>query len=53
MKELSEVYIGDDVEGYKYLGVLEADYIVHDEVKRSKKEYIRRVKKTLPSKAKC
>ena len=43
--------IGDDVEGYKYLGVLEADDIMHDEVKRSmKKEYIRRVKKTLSSK---
>ena len=34
-----------------YLGVLEADDIMHDEVKRSmKKEYIRRVKKTLSSK---
>ena len=43
--------IGDDDEGYKYLGVLEADDIMHDEVKRSmKKEYIRRVKKTLSSK---
>lgn len=43
--------IGDDVEGYRYLGVLEADDIMHDEVKRSmQKEYIRRVKKTLPSK---
>ena len=43
--------IGDDVEGYKYLGMLEADDIMHDEVKRSmKKEYIRRVKKILSSK---
>ena len=43
--------IGDDVEGYKYLGVLEADDIMHDEVKRSvKKEYIRRVITTLSSK---
>ena len=43
--------IGDDVEGYKYLALLEADDIMHDEVKRSmKKEYIRRVKKTLSSK---
>ena len=43
--------IGDDVEGYKYRGVLEADDIMHDEVKRSmKKEYVRRVKKTLSSK---
>ena len=25
--------IGDDVEGYKYLAVLKADYIMHDEVK--------------------
>ena len=42
--------IGDDVDGYKYLGVLEADDIMHDEVKRSmKKAYIRRVKKTLSS----
>ena len=33
--------IGDDVEGYKYLGMLEADDFMHDEVKRSmKKEYI-------------
>ena len=40
--------IRDDVDGYKYLGELEADDIMHDEVKRSmKKEYIRRVKKTL------
>ena len=40
--------IGDDAEGYKYLGVLEADDINHDEVKRSmKKECIRRVQKTL------
>ena len=43
--------IGDDAEGYKYLGVLEVDDIMHGEVKRSmKKEYIRRVKKTLCSK---
>ena len=43
--------IGDDVDGYKYLGVLEADDIMHDEMKRRmKKEYIRRVKKTLSSK---
>ena len=32
--------IGDDVEGCRYLGMLEADDIMHDEVKRSmKKEY--------------
>ena len=38
--------IGDDVEGYRYVGLFEADDIVHDEVKRSmKKEYIRRVLK--------
>ena len=43
--------IGDDVEGYKYLVVLEADDIKHDEVKRSiNKQYIRRVKKTSSSK---
>ena len=43
--------IGDYVEGYKYLGVLEADDIIHDEVKIIiKKEYSRRVKKTLSSK---
>ena len=42
--------IGDDVEGCKYLGVLEADDIMHDEVKRSMKEYVGRVKKTLSSK---
>ena len=36
--------IGDDGEGYKYWGVLEADDI------SMKKEYIRRVKKTLSSK---
>ena len=43
--------IGDDLQGYKYLGVLEADDIMHDEVKRSMvKECIRRVKKTLSSK---
>ena len=43
--------IGDDVEGYKYLGILEADDIMHDEVKRSMKtEYIRRVKKKFSSK---
>ena len=43
--------IRDDVEGYKYLGELEADDIMHDEVKRSTLgEYIRRVKKTLSSK---
>ena len=40
--------IGDDVDSYKYLGVL--DDIMRDEVKRSVKEYIRRVKKTLSSK---
>ena len=40
--------IEDDVEGYKCLGVL--DDIMRDEVKRSVKEYIRRVKKTLSSK---
>ena len=39
--------IGDDVEGYKYLGVLEADDIMYDEVKRRMEQYIRRVKKTL------
>ena len=43
--------IGDDVQGNKYLGKMEADDIMHDEVKRSmKKEYIRRVRKTLFSK---
>ena len=46
--------IGDDVEGYKYLGVVEADDNMDDEVKRSmKKEYIRRVKKVLSSKLKA
>ena len=30
--------IGDNVEGYRYLGVLEVDGIMHDEVKRSKKK---------------
>ena len=35
------------------LGVLDANDILHDEMKRSmKKEYIRRVKKTLSSKLK-
>ena len=44
--------IGDDVEGYKYLGVLRAYDIMHDEVQNSmkKKKYIGRVKKTLSSK---
>ena len=38
--------IGDDVQGK-----MEADDIMHEEVKRSmKKEYIRRVRKTLASK---
>ena len=46
--------IGDDVEGYKYLGMLEVDDIIHYEVTRSmKKEYIRRVKKVLSSKLKA
>ena len=35
-------------ESYKYLGVLEADHVLHEESKeRLKKEYIRRVKKCL------
>ena len=59
MEELSVAMIWDDVEVYRYLGVLEADDIMHDqepitwhdEVKRSmKKEYIRRAKKSLSSK---
>ena len=38
-------------ESYKYLGVLEADHVLHEESKeRLKKEYIRRVKKCLKSK---
>ena len=38
-------------ESYKYLGVLEADHVLHEELKqRVKKEYIRRVKKCLNSK---
>ena len=38
-------------ESYKYLGVLEADHVLHKESKeRLKKEYIRRVKKCLKSK---
>ena len=38
-------------ESYKYLGVLEADHVLHDESKeRLKKEYIRRVNKCLKSK---
>ena len=38
--------IGGDVEGYRYVGVFEADDIMHDKVKRRmKKEYVRRVLK--------
>ena len=38
--------IGDDVEGYRYVRVFEADDIMHDKVKRRMKdEYIRRVLK--------
>ena len=38
-------------ESYKYLGMLEADHVLHEESKeRLKKEYIRRVKKCLKSK---
>ena len=38
-------------ESYKYLGVLEADHVLHEESKeRLKKDYIRRVKKCLKSK---
>ena len=34
-------------ESYKYLGVLEADHVLHEESKeRLKKEYIKRVKKS-------
>ena len=37
--------------GYKYLGILEADGIKHDEMKEQlKKEYIRRVRNVLKSK---
>ena len=37
--------------GYKYLGILEADGIKHDEMKEQlKKEYIRRVRNVLNSK---
>ena len=37
--------------GYKYLGILEADGIKHDEMKKQlKKEYIRRVRNVLKSK---
>ena len=37
--------------GYKYLGILEADGIKHDEMKEKlKKEYIRRVRNVLKSK---
>ena len=42
--------IGGDVEGYNYLGVLEAYDIMPDEVKRrmkNSKEYIRSLKQTL------
>ena len=52
MEELSQVL--EMMLKVKYLGVLEADDIMHDEVKRSmKKEYIRRVKKVLSSKLKA
>ena len=38
-------------ESYKYLGVLEADHVLHEESKeRLKKEYIKQVKKCLKSK---
>ena len=42
----------DDVEegGYKYLGILEADKILHDEMKKKvKREYLRRTRKILKS----
>ena len=43
--------VADDGKGYRHLGMLETDDIMHDEMKRSmKKEQIRRVKKTLSSK---
>ena len=38
--------------GYKYLGILEADGVKHEEKKdQTKKEYIRRVKNILKSKS--
>ena len=41
----------DEEEGYKYLGVLEADDIKHVEMKEKiQKEYFRRVRKILKSK---
>lgn len=40
---------GDD--GYKYLGILEADDVKHNDMKQSiSKEYLRRIRKILKSK---
>ena len=45
--------IGEEDDGYKYLGVLEVDDIMHEVMKTNMKtEYIRRVKKVLTSKPK-
>ena len=44
--------IGEEGDGYKYLGVLEVDDIMHEVMKTNMKEYTRRVKKTLTSKLK-
>ena len=41
----------DETEGYKYLGVLEADEVLHKDMKEKlRKEYYRRVRKVLQSK---
>lgn len=46
--------LGEDDDGYNYLGVLEADDIKHEYIKeRRSKDYIRRVKKVAKSKLNC
>ena len=39
-----------EIEGYKYLGVLEADGMLHDTMKKKIAEYLRRVRKVAQSK---
>ena len=44
----------EEKETYKYLGILEADTIKHDEMKKKvKKEYLRRTRKLLETKLFC
>ena len=43
---------GEDDDGYKYLGVLEVDDIIHEVMKTNMKKYTRRAKKAFTSKLK-